>query len=223
MSDVKYIGEHLWVGQAGHFLSITAFVAAVISGIGYFISVRNKTETSVDGWSKIGRNAYYLHGLSVLSLIGLIFYAMYNHMYEYTYVFDHVSPDLPLKYILSAFWEGQEGSFMLWMFWHIILGFILIKKAGKLEAPVLFTFAVAEAILMSMLLGIHVPWGEEVIRIGSNPTTLLRQMNDAPIFANADEPASPKLLDDYSPAYTFPWICIDYCAICLRICRIVAK
>ena len=27
------------------------------------------------------------------------------------YVFDHVSGELPMKYILSAFWEGQEGSF----------------------------------------------------------------------------------------------------------------
>lgn len=186
MNEVKYIGEHLWVGQIGHFLIITAFVAAVISAISYFISVQSKVNTSEDGWSKIGRNAYFVHGFSVLTIIGLIFYAMYHHMYEYSYVFDHVSPDLPLKYILSAFWEGQEGSFMLWMFWHIILGFILIKKSGKLEAPLLFTFAVAEAILMTMLLGIHIPWGEETIKIGSNPTTLLRQMNEAPIFANAD-------------------------------------
>ncbi|HRO72574.1 MAG TPA: cytochrome c biogenesis protein CcsA, partial [Saprospiraceae bacterium] len=27
---------------------------------------------------------------------------------------------------------------------------------------------------------------EDAIRIGSNPTTLLRQVNEAPIFANAD-------------------------------------
>lgn len=186
MSEVKYIGEHLWVGQVGHFMIIMAFVAAVVSAVSYFISVQNKVNTSNDGWSKIGRSAFFIHGCSVLTLIGLIFYAMYHQMYEYSYVFDHVSPDLPLKYILSAFWEGQEGSFMLWMFWHIILGFILIKKSGKLEAPLLFTFAIAEAILMTMLLGIHIPWGEEAIKIGSNPTTLLRQMNDAPIFANAD-------------------------------------
>ncbi|HMU04236.1 MAG TPA: hypothetical protein PJ990_11455, partial [Saprospiraceae bacterium] len=65
MNEVKYIGEHLWVGQIGHFLIITAFVAAVISAISYFISVQNKVNTSEDGWAKIGRNAYFLHGLSV--------------------------------------------------------------------------------------------------------------------------------------------------------------
>ena len=186
MSEIKYIGEHLWVGQLGHILILTSFVAALLSATAYFFAVKRVDKIDGPSWSKIGRTSFYLHGLTLFSLIGIIFYAMYNHMYEYSYVFDHVSEDLPLKYILSAFWEGQEGSFMLWMFWHSILGFILIKTTAKLEAPVLFTIAIAEAILMTMLLGIHIPWGEDAIRIGSNPTTLLRQLNDAPIFANAD-------------------------------------
>jgi cytochrome c-type biogenesis protein CcmF len=186
MNEVSYIGEHLWVGQIGHFCVILSFVAALLSAIAYFISVKNRNNATASGWSIIGRNAFYLHGLTLFTLIGLIFFAMYNHYYEYSYVFDHVSEDLPLKYILSAFWEGQEGSFMLWMFWHVVLGVILIRKEKTLEAPVLFSIAVAEVILMSMLLGIHIPWGDDAIRIGSNPTTLLRQINEAPIFANAD-------------------------------------
>jgi len=186
MSEIKYIGEHLWVGQLGHILILTSFVAALLSAVAYFFSTKNNNHSDSESWAKIGRISFYTHGCTLFGLIGLIFYAMYHHMYEYSYVFDHVSEDLPLKYILSAFWEGQEGSFMLWMFWHSILGFILIKTTSKLESPVLFTIAVAETILMTMILGIHVPWGEDAIRIGSNPTTLLRQLNDAPIFANAD-------------------------------------
>lgn len=186
MSEIKYIGEHLWVGQLGHILILTSFVAALLSAVAYFFSVKNQDHPDAVSWAKIGRISFYTHGGTLFCLIGLIFYAMYHHMYEYSYVFDHVSEDLPLKYILSAFWEGQEGSFMLWMFWHSILGFILIKTTSKLESPVLFTIAVAETILMTMILGIHIPWGEDAIRIGSNPTTLLRQLNDAPIFANAD-------------------------------------
>ena len=186
MSEIKYIGEHLWVGQLGHILILTSFVAALLSAVAYFFSVKNQDHPDAVSWAKIGRISFYFRGCTLFGLIGLIFYAMYHHMYEYSYVFDHVSEDLPLKYILSAFWEGQEGSFMLWMFWHSILGFILIKTTSKLESPVLFTIAVSETILMTMILGIHIPWGEDAIRIGSNPTTLLRQLNDAPIFANAD-------------------------------------
>ncbi|MBK9254629.1 MAG: cytochrome c biogenesis protein CcsA [Saprospiraceae bacterium] len=185
MNNINYIGEHLWVGQTGHFLIILGFVSALLSAFAYYKQT-NVTQPRLRQWNQIGRAGFMIHGVSVLTLIGLIFYAMYNHMYEYSYVFDHVSADLPMKYILSAFWEGQEGSFMLWMFWHIILGIILIFKAGKWEAPVLFTVAVAETILMTMILGIHINIGEESIKIGSNPTVLLRQMTDAPIFANAD-------------------------------------
>ena len=187
MNNISYTGEHLWLGQVGHFAIILGFVAALLSGYAYFVSTKNRNDAALSqSWKLIGRYSFIVHGTLIITLIGLIFFAMYNHYYEYSYVYAHVSADLPLKYILSAFWEGQEGSFLLWMFWHVILSIFVIKTSGKYEAPVMFTFAIAQAILVSMILGIHIPWGEDAIRIGSNPTTLLRQMNDAPIFANAD-------------------------------------
>lgn len=187
MNDISYIGEHLWVGQVGHFSIILGFVAALLSGYAYFVSTKNREHDIIaDSWRKIGRYSFMVHGVLVITLIGVLFYAMYNHYYEYSYVYAHVSEDLPLKYILSAFWEGQEGSFLLWMFWHIVLAFFVVKTSGKFEAPVMFTFAIAQAIILSMILGVHIPWGDDALRIGSNPTTLLRQMNDAPVFANAD-------------------------------------
>lgn len=185
INQVVYQGEHLWVGNIGHALIILGFVSALLSAFAYFYAVRERNHDRTV-WSGIADKSFILHGISIIGLIGLIFYAMYQQMYEYMYVFDHVSPDLPMKYILSAFWEGQEGSFLLWMFWHIMLGWILIKKAGKWKAPVMFSLAAVEAILVTMILGIHIPWGEEFVKIGSNPTVLLRHMNDAPIFANAD-------------------------------------
>ncbi|MGB4958406.1 MAG: cytochrome c assembly protein, partial [Saprospiraceae bacterium] len=109
MQEIQYIGEHLWLGELGHLFIITSFVSALLASVAYFLSVRGKVTTVGDGWKKIGRYAFYTHGATLFGLMALIFYAMYNHMYEYSYVFDHVSEDLPLKYILSAFWEGQEG------------------------------------------------------------------------------------------------------------------
>ncbi len=98
----------------------------------------------------------------------------------------HVSEDLPFKYIFSAFWEGQEGSFLLWMFWHIVLGMILLVNGKKWEAPVLSILALIQAFIGSMILGIYVGFGEEMVKIGSNPLLLLRETVDAPIFSNAD-------------------------------------
>ncbi len=107
-------------------------------------------------------------------------------MYEYNYVHGHVSDDLPMRYIFSAFWEGQEGSFMLWMFWHVILGFVFLRKTDRWSASVVLGLALIQAFLASMLLGIHIPFFGEEYKIGSNPTVLLRDMIDAPIFRSAD-------------------------------------
>ncbi len=186
MGQITYVGESLWIGHLGHIFIILGFVSAFMAAVFWFFSVKNRNAIESKSWNQLGRISFITHGVSVITLILLLFYAMYTHRYEYFYVYDHVSDDLPLKYILSAFWEGQEGSFLLWMFWHVILGFILMRVAGKWEASVLFSFALAEAVLMSMILGIHIPWGDEVVKIGSNPTTLLRQMTEAPIFANAE-------------------------------------
>ncbi|MFZ1705805.1 MAG: cytochrome c biogenesis protein CcsA [Saprospiraceae bacterium] len=184
MDQVSYIGESLWIGQIGHFAIVLSFVTALLAAYS-FIKDRFSS-TSESTWKKLGRTAFYIHSISVFTLIGLIFFAMYFQKYEYKYVFEHVSPELPMRYILSAFWEGQEGSFMLWMFWHIILGVILIRSKYKMESPVMFVLVLCQAILASMLLGFHIPWGDTMIKIGSNPTVLLRNVMEAPIFTNAD-------------------------------------
>jgi len=186
MNEIQYTGEHLWVGNLGNFFIFLGLASIILSFWSYGIQMYSKEEKDKKGWMSLARTGFFIHGASILGLIGIVFYAMYNQMYEYSYVFDHVSPDLPMKYILSAFWEGQEGSFMLWMFWHVVLGAVFIKFQKDWESPVLFTIALAEILLMSMILGIYVPWIDGEFKIGSNPVMLLRQVNDAPIFNNAD-------------------------------------
>ena len=184
MEPLRYIGEHLWIGNIGHFCIVTSMVTALTSLFSFYKDVKSGEDNN--GWKKLGRNMFYVHAASNFVLIGLILYAMYHQMYEYKYVFDHVSPELPMRYILSAFWEGQEGSFMLWMFWHSVLGLIFLRAKYSSESFVMFSLLACQAILATMLLGWHIPWGEGTIKIGSNPTVLLRQTMEAPIFNNAD-------------------------------------
>src|SRR5215831_4695270 len=42
--------------------------------------------------------------------------ALARHDFSYTYVAQHTSRELPLGYTLTAFWGGQEGSLLLWLF-----------------------------------------------------------------------------------------------------------
>lgn len=182
MDQINYVGEHLWAGKLGHFLVLTLFVSSLLSFFSYYMQVTKEDK----GWLFLGRSAFITHSIAVFSIIGLIFYIMIQPYYEYHYVWTHVSDELPLQYIFAAFWEGQEGSFLLWMFWNTILGLILLSRRNKWESPVLAIFAVIQAVLSSMILGIYIGWGEFSFKLGSSPFQLLRDTMDAPIFGQAD-------------------------------------
>ena len=107
-----------------------------------------------------------------------LFEIIYNHRFEYFYAYSHSSKALPVHYMISSFWEGQEGAFILWIFWNVILGAILIKTNKFWEAPVMVVFALVQAFLVSMILGVVI--GE--LKIGSSPFILLRDATQAPIF-----------------------------------------
>ncbi len=182
MSEIKYIGEQLWVGQLGHLFISLSFVASLVAVIAYYFAEKKKDLAEGLTWKKIGRFAFLSHAISVFSIIGLIFYIMVNKMYEYAYAFNHVSDELAYQYMLSAFWEGQEGSFLLWMFWHVVLGIVLLVKSKTWENGVMMFLNFIEMILASLLLGIYI--GDT--KIGINPFVLLRDTMDIPLFQQAD-------------------------------------
>lgn len=176
-------GEALWIGNLGHFFIVLSFIAVALASFSFF-----KAELSKDGalkatWNKVARWSFLIHGISIFGIFSLLFYMILNHHYEYHYAWSHSSNDLPVYYIISSFWEGQEGSFLLWQFWHVILGFILIRIAKDYENPVMSVLSFSQVLLGSMVLGIYFLG----YKIGVNPFTLLRNvMADAPIFAKAD-------------------------------------
>ena len=186
MDSIQYIGEHLWPGRIGHAAILMGFVAGILAAVAYFFSTQREGTPDEDSWKKLGRISFSIHGISVFTVIGMIFFVMINKYYEYQYVQGHVSDDLPFKYVFAAFWEGQEGSFLLWMFWHVVLGMVMMFTGKRWEASTMSVLALIQVFLNSMLLGIYVGFGDDPLKIGSNPTLLLREVMDAPIFANAD-------------------------------------
>src|SRR5688572_8911741 len=118
MNNVQYTGEHLWPGQLGHFFVIVSFVGALFSAFSYFRAAREEGSVSSGKWMLFGRAAFITHAVSVVSIFGTLSYIIINHLFEYHYAWEHSSYDMPLEYLLSCFWEGQQGSFMLWTFWH---------------------------------------------------------------------------------------------------------
>jgi cytochrome c-type biogenesis protein CcmF len=172
--EIKYIGEELFWGKAGNILIILAFTASLLSVVSYLFSTYRKDEQETASWKKLARASFYIHGVCVVSIVALIFYLIHSHRFEYYYVWQHSSMILPVKYMWACFWEGQEGSFLLWTFWHVILGVVLLRSSGKWEPPVMAIVMMVQVFLCSMVLGIE--YGN--LKIGSNPFILLRNHPD---------------------------------------------
>lgn len=180
--DTQYIGEHLRPGQLGHFFVITAFVAAIFSCFSYFRAAQtegNRQNSRL--WLSLGRNGFVLHAGATFGIFITLYYIITNHLFEYHYAWQHSSRSLPAKYLLSCFWEGQEGSFLLWAIWHCVLGMIVMFTSKELESRVMCVIALVQVALASMLLGFYIT---PEIKIGSTPFMLLRDnMQGAPIFS----------------------------------------
>ncbi|WP_257666434.1 cytochrome c biogenesis protein CcsA [Parapedobacter tibetensis] len=175
--DINYVGESLLPGKIGQFFVILSFGTALLSCISYYFATRHKEDHS---WQKIARIAFWINIVSVLGLGSCLYYIIYNHLFEYHYAWAHSSRSLPTHYIISSFWEGQEGSFWLWMFWQGMLGILLVFRAKGWETPVMTIIMLCQAVLGSMLIGIEI-FGE---RVGSSPFILLREAMQGPIFSD---------------------------------------
>jgi cytochrome c-type biogenesis protein CcmF len=172
---------HYFIGDLGHFFVILAFVASLVTFFSYFKAtlIANSIEDKKD-WISNGRSGFYVHSFAVIGIVVTLFIIISNHYFEYHYAYNHSDRKLPTHYLISTFWNGQEGSFLLWMFWQTVLGIILINTNRFWEAPVMTVFAIVQAFLVSMILGVVLPGIH--LKLGSSPFILLREAMDAPIF-----------------------------------------
>jgi cytochrome c-type biogenesis protein CcmF len=166
---------HYLTGNLGHLFVIISFISALVAALSYYKS----TQLEDAAWKKNGRIAFLIHSAGVLGVVIFLYIIIYNNYFEYHYAWSHSSRYLPFYYKISAFWEGQEGSFLLWIFWHVILGIMIIMLSRKWESPVMFVFSLVQAFLASMVLGVVI----FDIKIGSSPFMLTREVINAPVFA----------------------------------------
>lgn len=166
-----------FIGNLGHFMTIVAFVSALTTAYAY-IQYFRANEIEKASWKRFSRISFAIHGISAVMIAVSLFEIIYNHRFEYFYAYSHSSEALPVHYMISSFWEGQEGAFILWMFWNVVLGTVLIFTNKFWEAPVMIVFALVQAFLVSMILGVVI--GD--LKIGSSPFILLRDATQAPIF-----------------------------------------
>jgi len=187
---MQYNGEHLFIGQIGHFFAILSLVASAVATIAYFKANQLTVLSENQSWLRLARTSFIAETVSIVSVFGILYFIVSHHYHEYFFAWNHSSLSLLPKYLLACIWEDQSGSFLLWNIWHCVLGWIIIWKNKKWEAPVMTAINFAQFCIATMLLGIYF-FGT---KIGSDPFSLLRHQLEAPVlFQNPDYLQLPKI------------------------------
>jgi len=173
---------HTTIGSAGHLLTIIAFASALLAVFAYFkAGLAGTPLNEVTSWKKYARVVFSIHALAVIGIVFSLYWIIGNHYFEYHYAWKNSSLSLPTGYTISSFWQDQEGSFLLWIFWNVVLGSVLIFSNRSWEAPVMTIFALVQAFLTSMILGVVIPGLD--LKIGSTPFLLMKEvMPDLPVY-----------------------------------------
>lgn len=169
------------LGLIGKVLITLSFLSATASLFLYYQGAKNDDDSKL----KIGNWLFGLKGLFLTAASAVLVYLLFTHQFQYYYVFNYTSLDLQAKYLWSAFYGGQEGSFMLWILFSWLFGFGLMRwTRAPYKAPVLFFLALTQVFLLSMILG----WDLGILKLGASPfRTIAEEMPNAPfIQANPD-------------------------------------
>jgi len=58
----------------------------------------------------------------------VLLYGLLGHQFQYSYIARYSSRSLPLMYLVSALWAGQEGTFLLWAVLVSVMGLMFAKR-----------------------------------------------------------------------------------------------
>ncbi|MFO7847966.1 MAG: cytochrome c biogenesis protein CcsA [Balneolaceae bacterium] len=189
------------MGTIGYIFLTASFVASIAAVAAYSWAAYKDN-------SKVERIAGWLWGAKGITLLissGVLIYLIMTHQFQYYYVWNYTSLDLEPQYLFSAFYGGQEGSFMLWIICGFVVGLGLIRwTRPPYKAPVMAVMAVTQVFLLSMVVG----WDVFGAKIGASPfRTIAQEMPNAPfIQANPDfVPSDGSGLNDLLKS---PWMMI---------------
>ncbi|GAB6282427.1 MAG: cytochrome c biogenesis protein CcsA [Ignavibacterium sp.] len=135
--------------MAGSIIITFALVFSIFAMLMYFFTYRGANNTI-----NFARISFHIMAMLVFVASAYFLYLILTHQYQYKYIYSYSSSDLSLGYLISTFWAGQEGSFMLWLFLTTIVGIILqsyVSKRGDLEPRVMAIFTLATTFLLAMV------------------------------------------------------------------------
>ncbi len=118
---------------------------------GYSDLVRAEARGTTDLASHLfARRAYTFFAASIVLAAVVMAICLLRRDFRIEYVYEYSGLDLHTGFQFAAFWAGQKGSFLIWLFFAALIGIPLAKTAGKNEPAVMgiYTLSVLGLLLI---------------------------------------------------------------------------
>ncbi len=137
------------MNNPGQFTLWLELIAIFVSLVSYLVLCFKKEHALVE---KVARLSFVSFSICTTVASILLMDLILNHDFRYSYVAGYSSRDLPIEYLISSFWAGQEGSFLLWVLLGSWLGILLILKAKDMEPQVMAIYNLNHLFLAILLI-----------------------------------------------------------------------
>jgi len=111
----------------GQVLIHLLFGLAVGSAVSYLMAFFRKDVRL----AQIGRILFTTLSVGLVTAAAMLAIDVVQHRFEYTYVWNYSSTELPLHLLIAAFYSGQEGSILLWTMFVAVIGVVLTPYAKR--------------------------------------------------------------------------------------------
>ncbi|MGB8658031.1 MAG: cytochrome c biogenesis protein CcsA [Candidatus Zixiibacteriota bacterium] len=125
---------------------ILALIASLGSSLFFFAGARRRGKL-LDA----ARRTYYVFLFCTSFAAAYLLYLLLSHHFEVEYVYAYSSSHLPLFYLISSFWAGQEGTFLMWLFFGAILGIFLVRRSGSYQGYAMGVYLLVQVFLLVLL------------------------------------------------------------------------
>ena len=109
----------------GQIATYIVLLLAALATVFYFLSGKKDTFTKPAEYSYFG----LLAGLVFISAYLMANILTYN--FSFAYIWEYSSKELPFYLLITSFYSGQEGSFLLWALFLALFGVVVQPYAKK--------------------------------------------------------------------------------------------
>lgn len=133
--------------EIGGFFLAWAAVPLILAMAGYLLVAVGNREFRLSA----GVIYWFLFGMAAVALVDLL-HLFLTDQFQFSYVASYSSRDLsnswPHFFKLSALWGGQQGTFLMWLVFGLILGFWVKSRARENEGWVMFFYILGQTFLL---------------------------------------------------------------------------